>query len=203
MKQLYLFFGKHLKLIKKLFLLSYIAIIATIFIGIMMYDSSRSIRILFKDIGARSGSISIILLVTSMIPGILKRMDILKSLESMLLLFRRQFGVLAFFFAVNHLMYISWIREIATGDNPLPTIFTYQQAGFFALAIFLLLWVISNNFSMKFLGKFWKYIQRLTYISVIALIIHVYAAGSQIWIILSAILAAEALSWFIFLIKKK
>ena len=60
------------------------------------------------------------LLILSLIPGTLKRMNLLGRLESILMLFRRQLGVLAFFTAAMHLGYMSWIKKIAAGQNPCP-----------------------------------------------------------------------------------
>jgi methionine sulfoxide reductase heme-binding subunit len=203
MKQLYLLLAKNQKNIKKLFLFSYIILIAMFIIGIWQYDNSTDIKFLYKEIAKKSGQISVGLLILTLIPGMLKRIGILGKFESLLMLFRRQLGVLAFFTAGSHLVFVSWIKQIATGTNPLLRFFKYQQTGFAAITIFLLLWITSNDLSIKFLGKWWKYIQRLSYLSVIALILHIFDAGSKIWIVLSVILTVEALSWFIFLIKSK
>jgi sulfoxide reductase heme-binding subunit YedZ len=203
MKQLYIFLAHHQKLIKKLFLLTYIILITLYVVGIWQYDSLNEIRGLFRTIGKWSGQISIILLLLTLIPGMLKRMNLLDKIESIVYLFRRQLGVLAFFMAVTHVGYMSWIRKIASGENPLDSVFKYQQTGFAAFAIFLLLWVTSNDISMRFLGKWWRYLQRLSYLSVIALILHVFAAGSKIWMVLLAFLIGEALSWVIFIIRNK
>lgn len=203
MKELYLFLAKHQKPIKNLFFLSYTLTIAAILAGTLLYEQSQEIRVLYRSIGEKTGQISIILLVLTLIPGILDRIGLLRSFESLLTLFRRQFGVLAFYFAALHIMYISWIRTIARGDNPFSNIFKYQQTGTAAIAIFLLLWVTSNDLSMKLMGKWWKYLQRLSYLSVIALIFHVFAAGSELWLVLSGILAVEAISWITVFLRRK
>jgi len=133
----------------------------------------------------------------------LKRINILGKIESILMLFRRQFGVLSFFMATTHLGYMSWIRKVASGENPIDSIFKYQEAGFVAMAIFFVLWITSNDFSMDVLGKWWKYLQRTSYFAVIALILHIFAAGSKLWMILLFFLVAEAFSWSILLIRNK
>jgi len=203
MKKIYLLLAHHQKSIKKLFLLTYIILITLYVIGIWQYESLSEIKGLYSTIGRKSGQISIVLLLLTLIPGMLKRMDLLNKIESIVYLFRRQLGVLAFFMAVTHVGYMSWIRKIASGENPLDSLFKYQQTGFAAFTIFLLLWVTSNDISMKLLGKWWRYLQRLSYVSVIALILHVFAAGSQIWIVLLAFLVAEAVSWIFSLMRNK
>ena len=63
------------------------------------------------------------------------------------------------------------------------------------ITIFLLLWINSNNVSMKFFGKWWKYFQRLSYLSIIFLILHTFDAQSKVWIVLAGLLVIEAFSW--------
>lgn len=203
MKKLYLILAKNQNLIKKLFQLSYIILIVIFIIGIWGYQNIVDIGPLYRELGEKFGQISVGLLILSLIPGTLKRMNLLGRLESILMLFRRQLGVLAFFTATMHLGYISWIKKIATGQNPFLSAFKYQQTGFAAITIFLLLWINSNNISMKFFGKWWKYFQRLAYLSIIFLILHTFDAGSKIWIVLSGLLTIEAFSWFVYFTKTK
>lgn len=201
MKEIYSFLGRHLHLIKKIFLLTYILVVVGIVVGVMFYSIIPEARELYGTIGRKAGQISTILLLLSMTPGILTRLGVLKMVESILLLFRRQFGVTAFFTAILHLMYMSWIRRIAAGQNPLPSFFTYQQYGFAALSIFILLWFTSNDFSMRLLGPLWKLIQRLAYIAAIVLMIHIFVSGSQWWIPIGIYLGFEAISWVIQLLR--
>jgi methionine sulfoxide reductase heme-binding subunit len=203
MKQLYVFLAKHQKKIKFLFLLSYISLITLYIAGIWAYGKIDNFNSLYSELGEKLGQVTIALLTTALIPGMLKRLGILKRLSSIFILFRRQLGVLAFFTAVTHMGYQSFIEKIALGENPLTTAFTYQQTGFAAITIFFLLWVTSNDFSMKFLGKWWKYLQRTSYLAIILLILHTFDAGSKFWLVLAVILSLEAISWLVYLIKPK
>jgi sulfoxide reductase heme-binding subunit YedZ len=203
MKQLYIFLAHHQNSIKKIFLLSYIAIISALVVGVWFYDTSPEIRSIYREIGEKSGQVSAYLLALTLIPGILKRLNILEKLESLSMLFRKQLGVLAFYTALMHLGYMSWIRMVAQGTNPLTSYFKFQQTGFAAFTIFLLLWVTSNNISHKLLGTFWRYLQRLSYLALIALILHIYDAESKTWIVLAVILGFEALSWLVSFARNK
>ena len=202
MKQLYLLLSKNQKKIKFLFLLSYISVVIIYILGILSYGKIDGVQKIFDEVGEKFGQLSIALLATTLLPGMLKRLGILKKLSSILILFRRQMGVLVFFTAVAHMGYMFSIPHIASGTNLLPDLFKYHQIGLAAITIFFLLWITSNDFSMKFLGKWWKYIQRLSYLAVIFLILHTLDAGSKFSFVLMAVLGLEALSWFVYLIKK-
>lgn len=202
MKAFYLFLARHQKIVKKIFFLGYVAMVLAFIGGVWAYGQMPETRSSFNDLGRKFGQISTLLLVLSMTPGILGRLNILRMVESTLLIFRRQFGITAFFTAMLHLGYISWIRRIATGQNPLPSYFTYQETGFAALSIFILLWFISNDFSMRLFGPVWKMMQRLAYIAAIALLVHIFEAQSSWWYLVGAYLTLEVISWSVVLFKK-
>ena len=51
MKQLYLLLARNQKIIKKLFVLTYLILIAIYFVGIWQYDNLNPIRGLYNNIG--------------------------------------------------------------------------------------------------------------------------------------------------------
>lgn len=89
-------------------------------------------------------------------------------------MYRRQLGINAFYFAlfhfigfliINKVVYAQMI-EIIKSDYRLST-------GFFALVILLFMYFTSNNFSVKFMKKYWKYLQRLVYLAWFLILLHV------------------------------
>lgn len=202
LKDLYLFLAKHQKVVKKIFFVGYVLMVLTYIAGLWIYPNYPDLRPMFSEIGSKFGEISIILLLISMTPGILKRMGIFRQIESLLLIFRRQIGVTAFFTAMLHSGFSSLIRQIATGKSILPSLFVYNQTGFAALSIFFLLWAISNNFSMRILGNVWKLLQRLTYVAALAIMFHVFDAQSSWWMVVGVYLVLEAISWVVFLFRQ-
>lgn len=202
MRSLYLYLARHSKFVKKIFLLLYIASAIAFVAGIWLYGQKPELKPAFNSLGRYFGQASTVLLLVALTPGILSRLKILKTTESTLLLFRRQFGVTAFFMAMLHLGYISWIRRIASGQNPLPSVFTYQQTGFVALSVFLVLWILSNDFSMRTFGPIWKLLQRLGYVAAIALLFHIYDAQSNWWMPVGVYLGLEVISWLAVIVRK-
>lgn len=202
LKDLYLFLAKHQKIVKKIFFIGYIAMVVMYIVGLWVYPNYPSLRPMFGEIGSKFGEISVVLLLASMTPGILKRLGIFRQIESLLLIFRRQIGITAFFTAILHSGFTSLISLISTGKSVIPSLFVYNQTGFAAISIFFLLWVISNNFSMKMLGGVWKLLQRLTYVAALAIMFHVFDAQSSWWMPAGVYLVLEAVSWVVFLFRQ-
>jgi sulfoxide reductase heme-binding subunit YedZ len=203
MKEIYVLLSRYQKQIKLLFTLSYISIMIIYMIGIWSYGKIDGVDDIFHEVGEKFGQITIILLTLTLIPGMFKRFGILKKLSSIIILFRRQLGVLAFFSAVAHMGYNYAIPHIASGTNLLPGLFQEQQIGFAAITIFFLLWVTSNDFSMKFMGKWWKYLQRTSYLAIVLLILHTSYVESKFSFVLGGVLTLEILSWVVHIIKSK
>ncbi len=202
LKDLYLFLAKHQKIVKKIFFIGYIVMVAMYIAGLWIYPNYPDLRPMFSEIGSKFGEISIVLLLASMTPGILKRLGILRQIESILVIFRRQIGITAFFTAMLHSGFISLISKISTGKSIIPTLFVYNQTGLAAISIFFLLWAISNDFSMRTLGAVWKLLQRLTYVAALAIMFHVFDARSSWWMVVGVYLVLEAISWMVFLFRQ-
>ena len=197
MKSLYRILGRNSKTIKFLFYLSYVGLVTLFFVSPFMYNNMEWVRPIFRELGGKFGQASVILLVISMTPGILKRLGILDMVEAITLLFRREFGILAFYTTLMHVGYASWTRKMATGAINYWSIFDSQLEGAIAFSIFFVLFVISNDYSMKLLKHWWKYIQRGAYIAAILILLHVLAVGGSNWVIylINFYLGAEVISW--------
>lgn len=203
MKEIYLLLAHHQKFIKHLFLLTYIVLISGYIGAVWFYPQLTAAKAPLRDWGKTFGQASIVLMLLTLIPGMLMRFNFFRTIESTLILFRRQFGVLAFFTAFMHVGLRSWIKLLATGSNPLLTFFKFQQTGFAALTIFILLWVTSNDLSMRILGKWWKYLQRFSYVAAIFLILHIKDAASNWWWPITIFLVFETLSWITYFIRHR
>ena len=88
----------------------------------------------------------------------------------MLLKYRRQIGVIAFFFALAHALLLVNKRNFDFFD--IQTYWIYIQ-GVATFIIFTLLAITSNNWSVKTMKKSWKKLHELTYLAMFLLIWHV------------------------------
>ena len=88
----------------------------------------------------------------------------------LLLKYRRQIGVIAFFFALAHALLLVNKRNFDFFD--IQTYWIYIQ-GVATFIIFTLLAITSNNWSVKKMKKNWKKLHELTYLAMFLLIWHV------------------------------
>ena len=88
----------------------------------------------------------------------------------LLLKYRRQIGVIAFFFALAHALLLVNKRNFDFFD--IQTYWIYIQ-GVATFIIFTLLAITSNNWSVKKMKKSWKKLHELTYLAMFLLIWHV------------------------------
>lgn len=127
-------------------------------------------------LGRFSGNVSVIFLCATLLPGIIKRFNFKNALfqqfKLILLSFRRQLGIGMFVSALAHNL---WVKILPTVKFKLP-IFPpqlFEVFGMLALYAALLLFLTSNDFSVKKLGKKWNKLHQLVYFIVWLVLIHI------------------------------
>lgn len=120
-----------------------------------------------------SAFIAVILYILTLLPAMVRVLFpdiktnkiVLFSLKN-----RRNIGILAFFFALFHGVWIGIERNLDFGK--LETYFKYFQ-GLSLITIFTLLAVTSNNWSVRHLKKNWRRLHYLTFVALFILPWHV------------------------------
>lgn len=153
--------------------LSYLVMLALLSLLVVTYVV-KDFRVYWRELGKNSASLSIILFWITLIPGILKRFQltgIFIPIRVILMLFRKEIGILMYLFALTH---YAWSRFlpifVIKGD-----LLSFSPFEFFGLAAFVLafpLFITSNDLSIRKLGKVWKTIHSLTYVIVWLLFLH-------------------------------
>jgi len=134
---------------------------------------------LLLDIGRKLGTLAFGSYVLTLLPGMIKRLKyaVLMPIMSILLPFRRQFGVLMFITAFVHQYFTTTLPYLVLIDFNFskftPQLLTHQIVGFLAWWLLLPLWLTSNDLAVKKLGKWWKRIHRLTYVAIFLIMAHV------------------------------
>lgn len=151
----------------------------------------------YPEMMKNSGILSIQLLVFSLcitpISFILKKINVLKPLALWLIRSRRYFGLAGFGYAAIHTAL--YVRQIFDIELIWLEAFIWSLGtGWISLFILLILALTSNNWSVKTLGKYWKHLQRLSYLAIIA--------GFAHWILLDFFID-NALVWIIPLVIAK
>lgn len=132
------------------------------------------------------GRLALLFLLIVITPGILGRFNIQIKATRAITLYRRRLGILVFLIAFTHYHLVSLPKLV--GLEPFQFPFPlFQMFGFYALVILFLMFVTSNNLSVKRLGKWWKRFHRLVYIALLFILLHTALQRTSIWSILAGI----------------
>lgn len=154
--------------------------------------------------GLTSGTISLVYFCLSILPGIARRFDIRTEITQIFMLFRRQIGISAFLFGLLHYSTIRMFPIVFAGVplNLNPPLF--EIFGFLTLYPMTLMFLTSNDISVRKMGKWWRRLHSLSYILVWTIFFHVALQRANIWSIIIGIFALlETGSLVYFFFKQK
>lgn len=100
------------------------------------------------------------------------------SFVKLLLQHRRSIGIWTFFLSVAHTCLVIHTHRIDLSDA---SFYRQSASGLAVLAIFLLLTITSNNWSMRMLKRNWKRLHGLTYLAVFLLPWHITDKMEEHW----------------------
>ena len=163
-----------------LFKYLYFAIIIYLIFGTNSYISKGAVDQFFYTIGVFFGRTALTLLGIVVLPGILGRFDVQIKVTRIITLFRRQLGILVFVLAFSHYQLVRGI-SIYTGQIPLFPRPIFEIMGTSALFLLFFMFLTSNNFSQKKLGKNWKRLHRVVYLILWLLVLHTGLQRISIW----------------------
>jgi DMSO/TMAO reductase YedYZ heme-binding membrane subunit len=86
--------------------------------------------------------------------------------------FRRQLGVASFWFALFHGMLYVRLYDLFGIESFIGRENTFYLLGLVGLIGMILLGVTSNNYSVKYLGKYWKKLHRFVYVIFFVILVH-------------------------------
>jgi len=183
------------KLIRNLFFISYLVGFAIIGLGFYLFPTDLKTYILFAEIGKKVGTLSLLAFLTTLMPGIFQRFKILPLFSASIVLFRRQIGILMYVLALVHSSLVSLIPLIMSGEFGLSNLSSHEMLGFIAVLILFPVWITSNDLSQNNMGKLWKAVQRLTYVAIIFIFLHVASVEMTGALIMAVVAILEILSW--------
>lgn len=157
-----------------------------VFIGILLTTPD------YPKFGSLFGEAAVILYVLSLVPGIVHRFGFDYPIFNVIRVYRRHIGISMYLFAFAH-MVINRFPDLVIDFSSLPT---YELMGMIALLIFLLLFITSNNLSQKILGVGWIYLQKLTYLGMFFVLLHLSINYISKWGIVMWIVVVVQLSSF-------
>jgi len=154
--------------------------------------------------GLTSGTISLVYFCLSILPGIARRFGIRTEITQIFMLFRRQIGISTFLFGLLHYSTIRMFPIVFAGVplNLNPPLF--EIFGFLTLYPMTLMFLTSNDISVRKMGKWWRRLHSLSYILVWTIFFHVALQRASIWsIIIGIFVLLETGSLVYFFFKQK
>lgn len=166
--------------VKRIFLFIYILIL--IFLGFAIYviSTGSTLEALIYQTGVWAGRTAISILAFVVLPGILGRFRIEIPITRIITAYRRQFGILVFLLAFSHASIVRMIPKLL-GILPIFPLILFETFGLLALSILSFMFLTSNNFSVKKLGKNWKRLHRFIYVVLWLLALHTGLQRISIW----------------------
>lgn len=187
-----------------LFILEIILLLAWILALYTGLNNPKQVFVVL-ELGGKLGTFSMILFVVTLLPGIIMRLKVIPKITlpiaTLITPFRRHLGILMFITAFVHMSFSSTLPYIAlqlisTGKVVLPPPFRlFEQIALIAWWLLLPVWLTSNDFSMKKLGKWWKRLQRLTYLALWFIFAHVALQSKPVALLLLVVGLLELYSW--------
>lgn len=153
----------------------------------------------FDTLGRWSGQAALVLYSLTLVPGMLRRFGIFPLTRSVLMIWRRYFGISMFHSAITHSLLLYVIPVLATDPSLLfRSPGNHVLYGLGGILLLFPLWLTSNDWSVKTMGKFWHTIHALTYIALFFIFLHVYLATSG-WTkaTVGIVFVLEVLSWVV------
>ncbi len=151
----------------------------------------------------QSGEVALVLYILTCLPGLGRRLGVRHKLLALLMIFRRQIGILMYMFVLIHSVILRFIPVISDGLPLLPDSW-FEIFGSIASGMLFLLFVTSNDVSVKRLGPWWHKIHQLTYITMFFILLHVAFQEISLWTILAGLLvAAQVVSYGVSRMRKR
>lgn len=148
------------------------------------------------------GQIALVLYILTTIPGIFRRFGKFYKPVSILMIFRRYIGIATFMFVFLHasIERFFWVLKGQMGLMPTEV---FQLFGFGAFLILFSLFITSNDWSVKNMGKWWIWIHDLTYIVVWLIFAHVAFQRLSVWTVLIGVISIAQITSHVYARRKR
>lgn len=144
----------------------YIFFVIYIFLALIVVFSFSNLAV--ARLANTFGELALLTYTLTLIPGMAKRFGMNYLLITILMLYRRQIGILMFLLALTHMILSGMFLSLQP----------FVVASTMAMIILFLLFITSNNISQKKLSHNWYKLQKLTYLVMFLIMIHVALIGS-------------------------
>jgi DMSO/TMAO reductase YedYZ heme-binding membrane subunit len=204
MKSVFLYAARNKAKIITVFRFLYVFIFILWVAGFFL-STRQSYFLTLYDVALWCGRTALVLFCITITPGILKRFGKTWNIRTILMLLRRQFGVLTFFIAFLHFSLLRLFPYI-NGDYILRfPLLNFELFGLLSIFFMSLLFFTSNDYSVRSMGKWWTILHNLIYIVAWTIALHVALVRTSTYsyiIIAFAVIETISLIYF-YLIPKR
>ncbi|NCN24266.1 MAG: hypothetical protein COU65_02225 [Candidatus Pacebacteria bacterium CG10_big_fil_rev_8_21_14_0_10_42_12] len=194
--QIQKFVLQHRAQITLLFVIAEWSILALVVLAVLVYKSGNGLSLIFLDeAGKKFGTLGFILYVFTLLPSLIRRLKLttIQPIGTTLMVFRRHLGILMFLSIYTHQFFTTTLIALVIAKfnfaNFAPNLLIHHIVGYIALGILFPLWLTSNDFSVKKMGKWWKVLHRFTYLAMFFIMIHVALVGEPLYAITLGMIA--------------
>ena len=179
------------------FKIFYVGQIIILYLGIRAALDKSEAFVFFYNLAVNFGRVGIVFYILTVLPGMFRRFGFKHKYISILMIFRRYLGIFMFLSVLIHFFVIRgadmlFSKVTITLVPPL-----FQQLGIIALFLLIPMFLTSNDVSVKFLGVWWKWIHKLTYIIIWFVMLHVVLQRVSLWsVLISVVLIGQVASFF-------
>lgn len=151
----------------------------------------------YYQLGVACGKVALVLYIITVIPGIARRFTIRNKILSLLTIFRRYIGILMYLFASIHFSFVRIIGLLSDTWSSWNFVL-FELFGIIAVSLLFLLFITSNDLSLKRFNQWWYRIHKLTYIAMWFIFLHIAVQRISIWTILMGITLFLQVSSFVY-----
>lgn len=178
------------------FKIIYLFLILFILFIFITFRGNENLSMLVYDMGKKGGDFSLIIYLLALFPGIGERLGIKNKILSILRIYRRHLGILMFILVLVHISFTK-LFFLQSKNDLLPQ-GAFETMGIFTTLILCVLFVTSNNNSLRTFKIWWYRIQRLTYISMFFIFFHVALVRFSIWsLLMVTVIILQLVSFYV------
>ncbi len=181
-----------------IFKLVYLTQLVLLYLGIHSVLFPTDSQLFYYYLALNFGRAGLVFYTITLIPGIFRRFGIKHKLISIIMIFRRYFGIAMYLSILIHFFTIRGTRMFLTQNFAVLSRPTFEIMGIGALLLTLPMFLTSNDLSVKTLGVWWKWIHKLTYIIIWFIMLHVILQRVSLWSILISIVLITQIASFLY-----
>jgi DMSO/TMAO reductase YedYZ heme-binding membrane subunit len=146
-----------------------------------------------RTMGGQMAKLSVVMLAITLLPGIVRRLKIGLFISRFLMPYRRHLGIATYLLAMGHAVLNFYLPNYRVLGTPLPASLPklFILMGLMALVLLTPLFVTSNDWAVRTLGKWWGRIHKLVYVVVLFVLLHLSLMQSPWRFLAGGILGLE------------